>query len=152
MVDLLNPLGEYDAWGTATQRLQEEVIKDAVEISGGVASVSAGAAQSLVDLRAALAAQLAALDDYIDEVEPEYDSVGGLPTPSDELATGLSPDDPDLQYLLEKPSDYDEKDERGRYSDYEEAVAYIRRARNSTIFRIFYEYGEWVVFFALYYL
>lgn len=140
-MSLLDPLSNFSSWASDAQEYTDEAISGVVG-DEALTGPTAETAQSLADLRQVLLNQLAALDDYIDEVEPSYAAVGGIPAASPFLVAGVPLDDPGLQYLTaEFPGGVTLDDRRLQASTFREAVRYIERSRNSSMFFVFYDEG-----------
>lgn len=149
MVDLLNPVGPLNERGPQVRQYEDDFYRAIIDDQDAGAATSA-TAQAIADYRQVLLNQLAALDDFIDEVEPSYATVGGIPTPDPVLAANLDPNDPSLNYLLDElPPGVDPvADKRGEFDTWDEAVSYIESATGGALFGIFWDDDlvAWVVY------
>lgn len=146
LFDLLDPLARR---GPGLRELEDEFYKGVVSDAGNN-TVTANTAQAISDYRQALLNHLSALDEFMADAADEYAPVGGYPTPDAGLLTGLPPDDPRLNYLMDSlPAGVDPvTDRRGSHLTYLDAVSYIERAKGRALFGVLYDeqLREWVVY------
>jgi hypothetical protein len=138
-MSLINPLEAFDSWSRDVSDLETQAISGVVS-DEGITGPTAQTAQSIANLRQAIANQLAALDTYISDVSDDYAPVGGIPAPSPEYVAGLPLNSPNLQFLsVEFPEGLSDDHLRKEFTTFDEAVNYINGSGNPASFIIWYD-------------